>query len=313
MKKIFFLILVASTFFMGCEEEFTPDIPVSEPEIVVEGIIEAGDRSTPPYIILTRSVPFFTDIGADELEDIFVHHAEIKVSEGNNEVLLSELCLDDLTSDQIALASDLFGIDLEGFSINFCVYTDFTFSMIGEEGKTYDLTIEIENQIITSTTSIPRIVPLDSLVFEAPPGEPNDTLMQLTAFLTDPSGEPNFYRYFTQVNDEPLFPGFPSSADDRLFDGQSFQFPLPKAISRETNFEDIDLNTTGLYLRGDTVTIKWATMDEIHHDFWNTLEFNAANSGPFSTYTRVESNVNGALGIWGGYNASYRELIVPIE
>ena len=56
---------------------------------------------------------------------------------------------------------------------------------------------------------------------------------------------------------------------------------------------------------GDSVLIKWTTIDEAHFDFWNTLEFSNANQGPFSSYTRLQSNINGGLGIWGGYSVSY--------
>ena len=313
MKVNSFTLLFFTLILASCEQEFDPNIPVTPPELVVEGVIEAGERPTVPYVILTRSVPFFSEIGQDELNDIFVHDAEVRVKEGDNEITLEELCVEDLTEAQREQASGLFGIDLTDIEVNFCVYADLTFSMVGESGKQYDLTIKADDKILTATTTIPPLVSLDTMYFQEPPGEPNDSLMELTAFITDPEGVPNFYRYFTQVEDEPLLPGFPSSTDDRVFDGLSFQFPLAKAESRELNFEDIDLNTLGLYSRGDSVTVKWTTIDATHYDFWNTLEFNAANSGPFSTYTRIESNVEGGLGVWGGYNAEYTKLVVPMQ
>lgn len=313
MKNTSYLFILLSLLVISCEEEFDPNIPITPPEIVVEGVIEAGDQPTPPYVILTRSVPFFTEIGIDALNDVFIHDAAITVKEGDNEVTLSEVCVENLTDEQKLLVSDLFGIDLTAININFCIYVDLSFSMLGEVGKQYDLTIIVEDETLTATTTIPESVPLDTMYFQEPPGEPNDTLMELTAFITDPANEPNFYRYFTKVNDEPLLPGFPSSTDDRVFDGLTFQFPLAKAVSREVDFSEIDINTLGLFLRGDSVTVKWTTIDATHYDFWNTLEFNAANAGPFSTYTRIESNVDGGLGVWGGYNATYTDLVVPTE
>ncbi|MBK8777276.1 MAG: hypothetical protein IPO25_07635 [Saprospiraceae bacterium] len=32
--------------------------------------------------------------------------------------------------------------------------------------------------------------------------------------------------------------------------------------------------------------------------FWNTLEFNKGSQGPFSSYTTINSNIIGGLGIW---------------
>ena len=43
---------------------------------------------------------------------------------------------------------------------------------------------------------------------------------------------------------------------------------------------------------------------------WNTLEFSNANQGPFASYTRLESNINGGLGIWGGLSVSYYTRVV---
>ena len=95
--------------------------------------------------------------------------------------------------------------------------------------------------------------------------------------------------------------------DDAFFDGDEFEFPLPEAEPRNTNASP---TTFGLYTLGDTVTLKWTTIDEGNFNFWNTLEFNAINQGPFAAYTRIESNVTGGLGVWGGYSSHYYTLIV---
>ena len=60
--------------------------------------------------------------------------------------------------------------------------------------------------------------------------------------------------------------------------------------------------TFGLYRIGDTAQVKWINIDKDYYDFFNTLEFNRANQGPFSSYTRIKTNIKGGLGIWGGSN-----------
>ena len=35
-----------------------------------------------------------------------------------------------------------------------------------------------------------------------------------------------------------------------------------------------------------------------------------ANQGPFASYTRLQSNIVGGLGIWGGYSVSYYKRAV---
>jgi hypothetical protein len=110
------------------------------------------------------------------------------------------------------------------------------------------------------------------------------------------------------VGEEPLIASLGSVVNDELFDGQTFEFPLAKAEPRAMDFDPTSL---GLFRRGTETTIKWITIDESQFQFGNTLEFSLANQGPFSSCTRVTSNVEGGLGIWGGISATYYELLVP--
>ncbi len=311
MNKSILLIFFLPIFFFSCEEEFIPDITTDPQDIVVEGYIEAGDLELPPYVFLTRSQPFFSEIDLGNLDDFFVHDAIVNVSNGSESVSLEEICWDNLDSNSQTLVRELLeqsGIGgIDSIPGNFCVYIDLGFGMIGELGKTYDLSIEVEDKMITASTTLQNRVSLDSFQFILPEGNLPDTLRELRVVFNDPLNEINYYRYFTAINDERFIPGFNSVADDALFDGQTFEFPLPKGESRNSTSGP---TAFGLYVVGDSVSVKWTTIDQANFNFWNTLEFNAINQGPFSTYTRVESNVDGGIGIWGGYASFYYNLIV---
>jgi hypothetical protein len=95
--------------------------------------------------------------------------------------------------------------------------------------------------------------------------------------------------------------------EDVFFNGKTFEFQLLKA---ENINEDLDPETFGLYTIGDSIGIKWCNIDKDHFEFWNTLEFSNANQGPFAGYTRIDSNIEGGLGIWGGYSVSFYRLLV---
>jgi hypothetical protein len=310
MKKY----IIAASFLLSlyaCETQFTPDGSEYVEEVVVEGYIEAGDEPTPPYVILTRSQPYFSSLSLDDFDELFIHNAEINVSNGDQTVSLTEICLNDLTPEQQELLAGFLGTSSDSLGLNFCVYTDLSFSMFGEENRSYDLSVEAEGTSITATTTIPVLPSIDSIYFEPIPNPDNDTLQEMLGTFSDPPGVKNFYRYFTGVNQEGLLPGLQSVTDDKIFDGEeSFVFPIPKAQSRT---EEIDPETYGYFLEGDTVTLKWCAIDEAHYQFWSTLEFNASNQGPFSSYTKITSNIEGGLGIWGGYSAKYYEKIVPFE
>ena len=298
----FCLIMSLFIGFFACEQPFTPPLPEGELELVVEGYIEGGESATPPYVLLTRSQSFFAELDAETLENLFVRDAEVLVREGSTEVQLTEFCLDELSDSQKALAAQFLGLSIDDLAINLCIYTDLSGQMVGEIGKTYQLEINAEGKTLSAVTIIPPNVQVDSLFFVPPPGAPNDTLAQARLLVQDPGGEANFYRYFTEVNGGGFQAPFPSVADDRLFDGQFFELPLSKAEDRDAEF---DIATNGLFTRGDSVCIKWTNLDEAHFDFWNTVEFNAANQGPFSSYTRVDHNIEGGIGIWGGYSTSF--------
>lgn len=309
MKYLRFLLPLLALALPACEEEFTPTVVADPSQIVVEGYIEAGERPTPPYIFLTRSLAFFTELGIDDLEDSYVNDATITVSDGDRTVQLSEFCSRDLDEASRQFASAFLGVDVDSLPFNLCVYTDPTFSMFGEEGKTYSLTIEADGEVYSAQTTIPVHVPLRNLRFVDPPGAPSDSLLELRVTIDDPTGVANYYRYFTAVDDSGLIAPDASVIDDPFFDGQELEFPLSRA---QLPNEGFDLATFGLYRRGTRARIKWMCLDQAQFDFWNTLEFTLANQGPFSSYTRVDSNIEGdALGIWAGFSASYYSLRVP--
>ncbi len=301
----FFLVITISLF--SCEEEYIPDNPGKDPSYVVEGYIEAGQKPLPPYVILTKTFDFYSEIGPQQFTESFVHDADVRVSDGAIEVSFTEVCLLDLPPDIRKQVAAQFGFDADSLGINFCVYVDLFNLLQPQINKNYELQIMVDSHQITAVTHIPEHVPIDGLHFLPPPGQPNDSLAQLRVSLADPPAERNFYRYFVSTNGGAFETVFSSVIEDLFFDGKSFEFQL---YNPQTSNGDVDPDKFGLYIVGDTITIKWCSMDEAHFDFWNTLEFSNANQGPFSSYTRLQSNINGALGIWGGYSVSYYTRMV---
>jgi Domain of unknown function (DUF4249) len=309
MKYVNFLFGVI-LLFTACKREFIPDVTTDPNLIVVEGYIEASNRATPLYIIMTRAIPFYQETSG--LGNNYVRGAKVKVSDGTDSVTLTEICWADLDTTTRKSAALLFGFRYDSIApnFNFCVYIDLAQRMRGQNGKTYSLNIQVEGKNIQATTTIPRRVPLDSLSFIKPPGNnQNDTMAQARAIARDPIG-PDFYRYFTSINGGAYVVGGSSVVDDQLFDGQTTKFNLFKSEPRNPS---ADNKTFGLFYRGDSVSIKFCTLDRAHFDFWQSFEANARSGGPFSSYTRVQYNVkaDGAIGIWGGYSVDYYNTRVP--
>jgi Domain of unknown function (DUF4249) len=304
INYISFAIVLIS--MVACEKELTPTVNSNSDEIVVEGYIEAGigkdaKRALPPYVILTRAIPFQKEFSTS---NIFVNNADITLSNGTDSVKLSEFCWQNLDSMTKRRTGALFGINVDSVQSNFnlCLYVDLTQKMKGEIGKTYRLTIKKDNQTLTAVTTIPKYVPIDSAYFIKPPGiNQNDTMAQMRVYIQDIPNELNYYRYVLSLNGGSYKAGRQSVYTDELIDGQHFLFNL---FNKKEKSE-------GLFQRGDTLSVKWLNIDAAQYQFWRTLEFNANNQGPFSSYTRVKSNIQGGMGIWGGAVVSYLDTIVP--
>ncbi len=304
--KIFAFLITSCGFFVSCDEEFVPDFPLEEEEIVVEGYIEAGEVTTPPYVLLSHSVAFYDLFRVKDSLNFFIHDARITVDDGFKTVELSEVCTSDLSSLQKQLISQWLGFNI-GINKNFCFYTDTLLSMVGQVGRTYDLKIEVEGQVLKSSTSIPSHVPLDSIRFTLPIGDAGDKY-KLLAFFQDPANQLNFYRYQTNVNNTQFLSNLTSILTDELYNGKYLDIPIVKG---EQPYETIDPTSYGLFFAGDSLIFKWSNIDGAHYDFWNTLEYNSTYRGPFSSYTNILSNIEGGLGIWGGVSNSYYRTRAP--
>ncbi len=317
-----FLLVFFYVTILSCEKEFTPETTFDGPEVVVEGYIYNGPDALPPFVILTKSIEYTSSIGADVLNDIFIHDAQVTVFDGTNTVLLPELCVSDLqflpVFIQNAITQAIGLPTLESIDFDICIYTDLLgvigFGINVQEGNTYDLEIVTDEfGTITASTTLPPLIPLDSLKYINHPSYPqNDSLVEFEACFTDPVG-PNYYRSFTQRNNEPMYPAYTRGtagtvSDDNIFDGQSFCFGL---LRGNNPLEELNFDTYGYFWRGDTIVVRTACIDYEQYRFWQTLEYNSGAQGPFGTYTRIESNINGGLGIWGGISYNDYTIIIP--
>lgn len=295
LKKQFpWLFTIAILALASCEKSISFRPNNSEPLVVVEATIENGQL---PQVILTSSVNYFSEITPDLLANSFIHQAKVEISNGTQSQTLTEYEVPGINGYKLYYYS----LD----SLNAA-------SMRGELGKKYTLKIEINGKTYTSTTNIPLLTKkIDSLWWEKAPPNIDTNLVRLMGKITDPPGFGNYVRYFTRVNRDPFLPGRNSVFDDQIVDGTVYNIQIDKGIDRNQEIKDDD--TSGLFRRGDTITVKQGNIDKATYDFWRTLEYSYASIGnPFSSPTKVLSNINGGgLGYFGGYAVQYITLIIP--
>jgi len=308
-------MLVSALLFSNCETIIEDDLPQPIQKIIVEGSIENGQ---PPIVFLSKNFAFFGELSLQDYQQNFVQDAIVKVNVDGEQFDLNEICYMNL--DPIFQSYLLSGIGIENTDslasdFNFCLYAPFDPnnlfappSLIGEVGKSYQLNVDYEAISLTSTTTIPQLVPLDSVYMLQHPSTEQDTLYRLFCNLIDPDTLGNYYRYFTQQNESPVFAGISSVFDDLFINGSEFYFPLDRGQPRSANF---DLISYGYFTHQDTVKLRWCTIDKANYDFWKTLEFSADAVGPFTSATEVLHNIEGegGIGIWGGYGVIEYSLI----
>ena len=283
LEKLFLLFVF---LLAACEKNITVNLPKPDEKLVVEGSIETGSF---PFIILTKNSAFYSTFNLDSLNNYFVQNAVVKVSNGTDTVTCQEFFLDTM------------GVTLRAY---------IGLGMIGEEGKTYNLWINApDGKKISAVTTIPIKNPLDSIWVTYNEKVDSPDLVRLVVRYTDHPQLGEYVRYFTKFNSEDFQPGLNSVFDDQIINGTTFDFPLDRGYNRN---DSIDFDAYGYFHKGDTITVKWCNIDYAHFDFWRTMEFELGGQGsPFASPVKINTNITGGLGIWGGYAVNLKTVIVP--
>ena len=188
MKQFIYIISLALAI-NSCTKEVDIDIPGFEEQIVVDGSIETGQ---PAIVLLSGSANIYSPTNLDAYLSGFISGATVVVSDGTISDTLVEICTDNLPPGTEELAAAFFGIPVEELvNLNLCGY--FSTLIVGEIGKTYDLSIEVNGENYTSTTSIYEPTPLDSLFWK--PEAPFENHGWSWAKLSDPLGMNDAYMW----------------------------------------------------------------------------------------------------------------------
>ncbi|PSR03920.1 MAG: hypothetical protein BRD49_06210 [Bacteroidetes bacterium SW_10_40_5] len=317
MQKLYgFLSLMILISLQACEEDISVDLPESEQNLVVEGYVENG---APPYVLLNQDASYFSETSLQKLQTLYVDSADVTISTQDDTLELQRYNSKDFNaSQQKGLANilqvkpeDITGADGIGVTFYTIPINDSVINnpiTTGKLNQDYSLQVKTDQYEATASTRTPKQAKLDSLIFE--PHPEIDSLVQVFIFVDDRAGEQNFYRYFTKRNDEPFYaPNLGSVASDDPVQGAKFKFPINRAQPASADFDE---ETFGYFTRGDRVVVKFCALPKAHYDFWGTLEEDLRNQGnPFGSPTQARSNVNGALGVWGGYGCDYDTLKIP--
>jgi hypothetical protein len=277
---ILFSISIVFAAYSCQQENYVTDFT---PSIVVDGRIESNGY---PYVFLTHNIPYYVDIDSNQIEYLVLRQAKITVSDGESSEILT------LKRDKK-------------------LFPPFYYQgneLMGEPGKTYALTVEYGNTILTATTTIPFPVTPDSAWFQPKRDTPDKGLILVR--LHDNPNETDYYKMFTRIEGKQtgFIPTLLSDYSDKWINGQNYVFQLNKGPDTYLNMNDADF----YFSRNDTISLKVCTLDKEHFDFWYSYRNEVANgANPLaSSYHTINSNIKGdGIGIWGGFGVTIIRVI----
>lgn len=310
--SVFFLFLLAGS----CEKEIKLDIPGYQEQIVIDGFIETDQ---PPFVLLSNTKNIYAATDLNSFLNGFISGAIVTVSDGTTTIQLDEICSDNLPVGSEALAAAIFGVpESELANYHLCAYTSFNSAIFGVVGKTYTLTVQYEGKTYTASSKIEQPRPLNKLFWKPEPKFPNADYGFSYAEMTDPANEYNAYRWeVKRINldstgnprDLIFHKPFTPFADDEFFNGLTFEFWYENPMS----FDDENLANEykGYYKLGDTLVVKFSTLDKYVFEFMEKKYTQIATGGsPFASPSNIPSNIKGgALGVWAAYSPVFDTLI----
>ncbi len=170
-------------------------------------------------------------------------------------------------------------------------------AFIIQPNSTYDLNVTYEDRVMTSSSTTKSTPAIDTLTYIPQfggfgPGATDTTFLVFYSF-TDNGDEENFYRARVWVNGE-RDDNFYITTDE-LFNGANNTMPF-----FATTVES-----------GDTCYVELLSMDEANYTYLFSLQSNA-NSGPFAAVpSNPVSNVENAIGYFGGFMIDTMTIVIP--
>ncbi len=243
---------------ISCTKEITLDLENESNKVVIEAIVSEG--SGPHTVRLTRSVGFDTSNDFPAISNAIV---TISDDLGNSEQLTE-------TGPG--------------------TYT--TATLVGVQGRTYQLNAQVEGTTYAAAGRMPVAVPMDILMVDSFPSFGINTRIIVPGYF-DPAGMANFYRFIVVVN------GMKQKGiilqNDRFTDGNVVLQPL---------------FVNGLELEsGDEVEVTMECIAPEVYDYFFSMAQNIDNA---ATPADPVSNIHGgALGYFSVRTISTRSVVVP--
>jgi hypothetical protein len=258
-------LVVLMISFSACEKVIDISVRDSETKYVIEGVITNEQGSC--HVYLSRTQTYNADNNFEQ-----VGGAIVTIKDNGKETVLTENRPGEYGAAHLT----------------------------GVPGHRYDLSVNINNQVFSATSTMPQSARLDTLYIA--PG-PFGQFQFATVAYTDSVGAGNKYRFVQYLNgtkDPEIF-----WASDEFTDGQKVVVQLDTGVDKK----DDPLNIKS----GDEVTIEMLALDNNIFNYWYSLQTGGGNGGGNSAApSNPTSNIiGGALGYFSAHTVDRRTVIAP--
>ena len=270
MKKLIYIFSLP--ILLACEDDIQLDVAQADQKIIIQA--QVTNRPDYQFVKISKTVGFY-DNG---------------ISPGVNNAVVS--VEDDLgTSWSFSESTDDEGVYLP--DVNF----------VGEVGRTYTLSVEVEGKQYSSTEELMPITPVDSLTSVVNPERmeeygPNADVYDVLLYTVEPQDQENFYLF-----------KFYSNGNVLNDDGEDITVTDDVAVG-----EAIDgLELPEHHSLGDSVSIEMFSLTKTSFIYWNDVaSLIFSDGGIFSPLpANPRSNISGgALGVFQVSGVSVGYVIV---
>lgn len=246
----------------SCQKVISLKLNNSSPQLVIEGNLT--DIYGIQYVVISKSVPFTATSNFPP-----VTGASVSIT-------------DDSTGYVFKFHEDTAGL----YSY---------YPMVGYAGRKYTLTVKTGGQTYTASSTMPKLVNLDSLTAKISSFGKNN-LRTITANYQDPAQAANQYRFVMLVNHKQT--GTIFTYDDSFTNGRYVR-------------QDLFENGTDINYH-DTVTVEMQCIDRGMYEYWYSLSQQQGNGpGGGTTPSNPPSNFNNnALGYFSAHTSQSKVIVV---
>ena len=298
------LAFTLTTLFSSCEKNIAIDLEDNEPQLVVEAYV---NNLMPEYnyVILTKSMDYF----APDFQGVAVSNAQVTITEGEKNHdgnyrwnTSSKISLEETNNSRIP-AEYRKGVYVDQKTI--ATLSTAPSGLIAKPGKYYLLEISSEGKNYSAITSLPAVVPIDSLtsghsyIDEA---EGNIPKARVTVNYKDPDTIGNRQLFYWRQNRNRDGFGWGALSTNRRLNG----------TDDLTNGDVMRFTQPYGFSYNELVTFYMISVNREVYSFWESFDKARNNEGPFSTPVALVSNIKGpnVTGCFSGFSVSTRSIVV---